>query len=472
MSQINNTTFNHNTKNVLVIIMMVGAFLGVLNQTMLATVLPKIMVDFDISSGAAQWLTTIFMLVIGIMIPTTAFLTERFGNRRLFLAALVFLIAGSLLCLAAPNFIVLLIGRAIQGAGAGILMPLIQTVLFLIFPEEKRGVAMGIFGLVIAFAPAIGPFFAGWIVNFTSWRILFTIIFAIISIDFILALFFVKNVTEKQMNKLDVTSVILSTVAFGGLLFTGSMAGEIGITHWLIVTSFIVSAIMLVLYVMRQLKMSKPVLDFRVFQEKGFTIPILLIIIMFILFLANLTILPIYMQTMLGYSPFLSGFVLLIGGTVMGGMNPVVGRIFDRYGGKMMSVISMILITISCLFYISFNASTSIWMIIIVFTVQSIGNAGIITPLTTASINALPSQLIPHGSAMNNTTRQVAAAIGTGFLVSILNIVSGDLSQTTNFAGIQATYITETAIAVIGLLLAIFYSIKPSPKRQREFRHS
>lgn len=460
MSQANHTTENNNTKIILIIVMMIGAFLGVLNQTMLATVLPKIMIDFDISSSIAQWLTTIFMLVIGIMIPITAYLTEKIGNRKLFLSALVFLIVGSLFCLAAPNFTVLLIGRAIQGAGAGILMPLIQTVLFIVFPIEKRGAAMGIFGLVIAFAPAIGPFIAGWIVSFSSWRILFTIIFVIILIDFVFALFYVKNVTETKDVKLDKPSVTLSTLGFGGLLFAASMVGEIGLTHWLIITSFVVSIIMLYFYVMRQLKLPKPILDFRVFKEREFTLPILLIVLMFILFLANLTILPIYMQTMKGYSSFVSGLVLLIGGAVMGALSPVVGRIFDRFGGRMMSVVCMALITISCLFYISFDASTSMWMIILVFTIQSIGNAGIITPLTTASINALPSHLISHGSAMNNTTRQVAAAIGTGLLVTILNAVSGDLSQTTNFAGIRATYITETVIAVLGLLLAIYYASK------------
>ena len=140
----------------------------------------------------------------------------------------------------------------------------------------------------------------------------------------------------------------------------------------------------------------------------------------------------------------------------MGGLSPIVGRIYDRYGGKLMSVISMMLITISCVFYMSFDSSTSLWIIILVFTLQSVGNAGIITPLTTASIGALPPQLIAHGSAMNNTIRQVAAAVGTGLLITILNKVSGDLSHTTNFSGIRITYLAETAISISGLILAAF----------------
>src|SRR5699024_3015460 len=316
----------------------------------------------------------------------------------------------------APNFMFLLIGRAIQGAGAGILMPLIQTVLFIVFPVEKRGAAMGIFGLVIAFAPAVGPFFAGWIVNFSSWRILFAVVFLIILVDFVFALFYVKNVTEMKEAQLDKPSITLSTLGFGGLLFAASMIGEIGLTHWLIITTVVGSIIMLYFYVTRQLNMSKPTLDFRVFKERHFTIPIVLIICMFILFLANLTILPIYMQTMLGFSSLKSGVVLLIGGAIMGGMSPVVGKVFDRYGGEAISVISMSLITISTVSYIFFDDRTSLSMIIIIFTIQCIGNAGIITPLTTASINALPTHLIAHGSAMNNTTRQVAAAVGTGLL--------------------------------------------------------
>src|SRR5699024_7666200 len=264
MSQTHSITKNNSATNILVIIMMIGAFFGVLNQTMLATVLPKIMIDFDISSSVAQWLTTIFMLVIGIMIPMTAYLTEKFGNRKLFLSALIFLLIGSLICIFAPNFMFLLIGRAIQGAGAGILMPLIQTVLFIVFPVEKRGAAMGIFGLVIAFAPAVGPFFAGWIVNFSSWRILFAVVFLIILVDFVFALFYVKNVTEMKEAQLDKPSITLSTLGFGGLLFAASMIGEIGLTHWLIITTVVGSIIMLYFYVTRQLNMSEPTLDFRV----------------------------------------------------------------------------------------------------------------------------------------------------------------------------------------------------------------
>src|SRR5699024_4300829 len=214
-----NHSISASRQKTVIAILMLGAFIAILNQTLLTTVLPEIMESFHLTSNTAQWLTTIFMLVNGIMIPITAFLIGRFTTRGLFSTAVGLFLVGSLICLAAPNFSLLLIGRAIQAAGAGILMPLVQTVLFVIFPPNKRGMAMGMFGLVIGFAPAIGPTAAGWIVNIYPWRILFLIIFTISLIDILLGYFFIHDITERENITLDKWSIVLSTLGFGGLLY-------------------------------------------------------------------------------------------------------------------------------------------------------------------------------------------------------------------------------------------------------------
>ncbi|HLR66969.1 MAG TPA: DHA2 family efflux MFS transporter permease subunit [Virgibacillus sp.] len=454
-----NHSISASRQKTVIAILMLGAFIAILNQTLLTTVLPEIMESFHLTSNTAQWLTTIFMLVNGIMIPITAFLIGRFTTRGLFSTAVGLFLVGSLICLAAPNFSLLLIGRAIQAAGAGILMPLVQTVLFVIFPPNKRGMAMGMFGLVIGFAPAIGPTAAGWIVNIYPWRILFLIIFTISLIDILLGYFFIHDITERENITLDKWSIVLSTLGFGGLLYGFSMAGQIGWENVQVYGTIVFSIIILYFFIRRQLKLKEPMLEFRVFKAFDFTISMTLIVFMFMIFLGTMTVLPIYMQTMRDFTSLESGLILLPGGLFMGLLSPVAGKIFDKLGGRILAIGGMLFIAVGSFLISLFSSQTSVIYIIIAFSILMIGNAGIMTSMTTAAINALPQHLISHGTAMNNTIRQIAAAIGTGILVTMM----------TNFAlntevyggtgiihGLQVTYRTVTGVAIISFILAFF----------------
>ncbi|NAP00943.1 DHA2 family efflux MFS transporter permease subunit, partial [Halomonas sp. MG34] len=285
----------------LLIVLISGAFVAILNQTLLATALPHIMEDLDLNANTAQWLQSIFMLVNGIMIPITAFLIERFTTRGLFLTAMGVFALGTVICAIAPNFGFLMVGRVAQAAGAGIIMPLMQTILFLIFPLEKRGAAMGMFGLIIAFAPAIGPTLSGWLVEHFPWRSLFYVILPIVIIDIIVAYFILKNITKQTFPKLDVLSIILSTLGFGGLLFGFSTAGNSGWGSVQVIVSMIVGAVALVWFIRRQLKLEKPILEFRIFKYKIFTLTTSLGMVVFVAMIGGAVILPLLMQTMLGF---------------------------------------------------------------------------------------------------------------------------------------------------------------------------
>src|SRR5699024_7575045 len=191
-----------------------GSFLAILNQTLLATAIPHIMEDLHLTENTAQWVTTIFMLVNGIMIPVTAFLMETFSTRRLFISAMSVFAIGTIICAFSPNFPVLMTGRVIQASGAGVIMPLMMTILILIFPVERRGTAMGTVGLVISFAPAIGPSLSGWLVEIFPWRSLFYIILPLVMIDIIFAYFIMRNIIPRTYPKVDILSIILSTLGF------------------------------------------------------------------------------------------------------------------------------------------------------------------------------------------------------------------------------------------------------------------
>lgn len=238
-------------RTVLVVVMLAGAFVTMLNQTLLNTALPQIMKDLSISANTAQWLTTGFMLVTGVLIPVSAFLIEKFSTRRLFITAMCLFASGTLMAAIAPNFPVLISGRILQAVSDGLMLPLMQTIFLMIFPVKQRGSAMGMVGLVMAFAPAIGPTLSGWVVGNFSWRALFYMIFPIAVLIIIFASFMLENVTKVTRPKIDIMSIILSSLGFGGLLYGFSSAGNHAWNSSEVVIALIVGTIAIGLFICR-----------------------------------------------------------------------------------------------------------------------------------------------------------------------------------------------------------------------------
>ena len=459
-------------RSVIVGILLAGAFVAILNQTLLITALPHIMNDFNIDANKAQWLTTSFMLTNGILIPITAFLIEKFTSRTLLISAMSIFTAGTIVGAFAPNFPVLLTARIIQAAGAGIMLPLMQTVFLTIFPMEMRGRAMGMVGLVISFAPAIGPTLSGWAVEAFSWRSLFYIIFPIAVIDLLLAIILMKNVTTLRETQIDILSVILSTLGFGGLLYGFSSAGSSGWTSTEVLTSLLVGAVALIFFIARQMKLKKPMLEFRVFSFGIFSLTTLLGTLVFALLIGTETILPLYTQKVRGVSAFDTGLMLLPGAIVMGMMSPFIGRVFDKIGGKGLAMTGFFIILLTSLPFMNLTDSTSLIWIVVVYTARLLGTAMIMMPVTTAGINALPRHLIPHGTAMNNTVRQVGGSIGTALLVSVMSSQAAYANASTpgNAAlhGMNAAFVVAACIALAGFLLSFILKKKPRQPEQQQ----
>ncbi len=443
----------------LMIVLMSGAFVAILNQTLLGTALPHIMADLEIDAATAQWLQSIFMLVNGIMIPVTAFLIERFTTRALFLTAMGCFAVGTLVAAVAPGFSVLMAGRVLQAAGAGIMMPLMQTIMFLIFPIEKRGTAMGLFGMVIAFAPAIGPTLSGWLVETFPWRSLFYVVLPIAIIDLIVANKILVNVTKQTFPKVDVTSIVLSTLGFGGILYGFSMAGDVnhGWLSGMVLIPLVVGAITLFFFIRRQFRLEKPILEFRIFKYSMFSLTTVIGMISFLAMIGGAIILPIMMQDYLGFTALESGLALLPGAVLMGLMNPITGRLFDRFGGKWLAVIGLGLLTITTFLLAILTTETSFAYITTVNAVRMFSISMVMMPVTTAGLNQLPNNVIPHGTAMNNTMRQMAGALGTALLVSVMMnqaIPSDGLAGMIH--GANVSFMVAGIISVGGFILAFF----------------
>lgn len=468
MSTLTETGNFHVEKRIpLFIVLLSGAFITILNQTLLGTALPPIMKDLQVSESTVQWLQSIFMLVNGIMIPVTAFLIERFTSRQLFLTAMSIFAVGTLLCAVGIDFSMLLVGRVLQAAGAGIMMPLMQTILFLTFPKEKRGTAMGLFGLVIAFAPAIGPTLSGILVEHLSWRSVFYVVFPIAIIIIIASIFLLKNVTETTHPKLDIASVILSTLGFGGLLYSFSSVGEAGWTSVQFIAPLVVGIVSLVIFIRRQLNLKEPMLEFRVFSYGIYTLGTVLSMFVFGVLIATNIILPLYMQNMLQYSALKSGLVLLPGAIIMGMMNPITGYLFDKFGGKWLARIGLFVLVVSTLPFTMLTEHTTFTYLATSNALRMVSIAMVMMPMTTLAINQLPNDLIAHGTAMNNTFRQMAGAIGTAVFITIMSVSAIPQDGITGIIhGVNVTFIIATVISAIGLLLSFRLSDDSKPKRR------
>ncbi|MDG5785975.1 DHA2 family efflux MFS transporter permease subunit [Evansella sp. AB-P1] len=447
-------------RNLIVIVLLAGGFVAILNQTLMAIAVPYIMVDFQITENSAQWVTTIFMLVNGIMIPITAFLIETFTTRKLFLTAMLLFAVGTIICAFSPTFSILIAGRVVQASGAGIILPLMMTLLLTIFPVEKRGAAMGLVGLVISFAPAIGPTVSGYVVENYPWRVLFFIIMPFIIIDIILAYFLLKNVTKRTFPKVDYLSIVLSTIGFGGLLYGFSSAGNVGWNNVFVIGSLLAGAISITFFILRQFKLKQPILEFRVFKNRTFALTTIIGVVIFIGLVGAQTILPIYMQNMAGFSAMESGLMIFPGALLMGLMSPIAGRIFDKIGARKLAITGLGIMTVTTFMFTNLSESTSFTYLTVVFAIRMVGMTLVMMPVTTAGLNQLPLRLIPHGTAMNNTMRQVAASIGTAMLVTIMTTTALQTGATATpnemIHGVNIAFLVATIITLVGFILSFF----------------
>lgn len=468
----------------IIAVLMVGAFISFLNNTLLNIALPSIMKELEIGTSTAQWLTTGFMLVNGILIPTTAFLIQKYSVRNLFLAAMGLFTLGTILAGSANIFAILLLGRMLQAAGSAILMPLLMNVMLVSFPIQKRGTAMGVFGLILMFAPAIGPTLSGWIIEHYNWRMLFHFITPIAVIVFLIGFFLLKDKKEKVDIRLDFVSLLLSSIGFGGLLYGFSSAGEKGWASPYVYGPIIIGTISLIWFVVSQTKKDEPFLNFKVYQYPMFALSSVISMTVNMGLFAGMILLPIYIQNIRGISPMDAGLLMLPGALLMAGMSPLTGKLFDKYGGRILAIIGLAIMVVTTYEFSRLQLDTTYSHLLMIYSVRMVGMSMVMMPVSTNGLNQLPRHLYPHGTAMNNTLNQVAGAIGTALLVTIMsNRTETHAAEIANEAtkslvgtptgtalaemkqqiamkamleGINDAFLVATGITVVALILAFF----------------
>ncbi|MBX5319498.1 MDR family MFS transporter [Staphylococcus caprae] len=416
------------TKLVMIITMLLGGFFGLLNETLLTTALPSIMKDFHIQYSQVQWLTTAFLLTNGVVIPLSALVIQRFTTRQVFLTGILIFFIGTIVGGFSPNFTILLFARIIQALGSGIMMPLMMTTILDIFEPHERGKYMGIFGLVIGLAPAIGPTLSGYLVEYFNWRSLFHVVAPIAAITFIIALFTVKNVGTNVKVPIDIISIILSVFGFGGLLYGTSSISHDGWDDPIVITTIIGGIILVALFIWRQSHLETPLLNFGVFKNKQFAIGLLIMAVTMISMIGSETVLPMFVQNLLNESALDSGLILLPGAIVMAVMSMTSGAMYEKFGAKPLAIIGMLIVIITTSYFVVMDEHTSTIMLATVYAIRMIGIALGLMPVMTHTMNQLTPEMNAHGSSMTNTVQQISGSIGTAGLITILSQASQHFS--------------------------------------------
>lgn len=440
------------SRPLLVTTLIIGVFCAVLNQTLLSTAQPTLMHVFSVSATSIQWLSTIYNLVVGVLMPITAWLADNINTRHIMISAYVIFILGTILCTFTPSFIILLIGRIIQALGGGLIMGITMTIMFNVFGLSERGHITSLMGIAFGAAPAIGPTLSGWLIQISSWRMVFGALLPFEIGALILGWFTMRNVIPHRPSKLDWLSVILSTIGFSVLLYGLSRAGDAGWGNLEVLAEIIVGLIFIGLFAYRQVKISNPVLNLKPFTYTQFSINVSIYMLVQMVMIGIEFLLPMYLQTVHLLSPMQSGMVMIAGAITTFVMSPISGSLVTNGQARRGIIFGSLLMAAASLPFSWMTATSSIVLIIILYAVRSVGLSLASMPAQTLAIDALPNNLISHGNAAMNMLRQIATSLGLSILVSTMSTIThATHSQLTGYHG---AFLLAAIFALIAFGLA------------------
>lgn len=481
--------------------MLLATLDGSLMQSTLGTALPTLMDKFDIDLNTAQQATTWFLLANAVMVPVSAFLIKRFPTKKLTIITYLILIAGIAMTAFTPEkhdmWELFVAGRVIAAAAVGILLPLLQITIVNIFSDEERGPAMGLMGLVVGMSPAIGPTLTGWILDRNhvilgltlskSWRTIFFIPLIVIAIVLLFTPWVMHDILQtNQKDKIDIPSVILSSLGFGSFLlgFTNLSADGWGdLTH--VLGPIVLGIALIILFAVRQFKLDKPFLDLAVFKSWNFSVSTFLIIFVTMAMMGIEMMLPTYLQNVHGMSALDSGLTLLPGALFLGLISPIAGFLYNKAGLKRLAVAGFIVLGAGTIPFAFLTTATPSAIITLMYTVRMIGVALVLMPLTTAAMDALPLNKTTDGTAVNNTVRQLASSVGVALLTSITqNIINNhkpsaglkisnpleyiDKSLNASMLGFRTAFAVGLAFALVGLIATALYKTKQNNAKEAQ----
>jgi len=433
------------------IILLVSSMVGSFCHTAFSTAIPVIMKDFQISVSDAQWLTSAFSLVAGIMLPATAFLIRRFPAKKLFFASMAVFGAGSLVAAMAPSFQVLMVGRILQALNSGIILSLTQVLTLTLYPPEKRGTMMGIYGLSVSVIPIFAPSLSGVIVDLVGWSIIFWVTVALSLIIILVGMKFMSSPLETEKQRFDTFSMALCAAGFGGVIIgLGNLSSNSII---LIAAPLAIGCLSLVLFAFRQLRMEKPFLDLRTLKNQEFRLSVIYSMLMYCTMMAGSTLLPVYMQSIQGYSATFSGLIGMPSSIVMAIISPFAGKFYDKLGIRKLLLVGSFLMLISCAGLCFLSINTSAIYISAMFCVRLLAIGLMMMPITTWGMSTMPSDSVANGTALLSSLRTISGAAGSAVFAVIMAAAAAGAGGTVAEAQLYGINFSFTGIAIVGLIL-------------------
>lgn len=439
-------------------LMVLGSSLGGMAQTGMNTALPSVMYDLGITTDVAQWLITVFQLMLGIVMPLVAFLLRRFSTKRLFITSSLMFSAGSVVIALAAGFPLMFLGRVLQSVAVAIMFTMVQVVVFRKFPRERWGTIMGFVGLAMGFAPNIGPTIMGVLIQTWHWRGAFWCFAAIsAAIALMACLAMRKSTTQHGATGLDALSLVASTLAFGGLLLGVSNISSYGFASLQCAIPLVVGIASMVWFVHRESRISNPLLSLKPFKNRDFTLGTIMSCLLFSAFIGVTLVLPLELQSVHGRSALEAGMSLLPGTVAAFVMNPVSGILYDRIGARRVVCVGSLLLFVGTVGMLDLGNMDSLVMVMAWQAVRAFGISSLIQPLTTWSLHALDGSIVADGTSVSNAVRQIAAAFGTSIMV-LLMAVGGEAGSVTAF-GVDCAMVFSLACSLV-LMVMSFACVK------------
>lgn len=401
-------------------VLVLGAFMSILDGSIVNVALPRLMAIFGVSPDEIQWVMTAYLLTSGVVVPVTGYLGDRFGYKRVYIYAMVAFTIGSTLCGLAWSNNSLIAFRVVQALGGGMLIPLSMSLIFRMVPRDKMGMAMGIWGIAATMAPAIGPTLGGYLVDYYSWNLIFTINIPVGVIAVILSYAFINETPLIGNLKFDVIGCILCCAGLFALLLALSQGQDEGWTSQYIVSLFVAAGFCLIIFCLWELYVPDPMLDIRLFTNDVFAASIVAMSLTSIAMFAAIFLIPLYCQSLQGLTPMQTGLLMMPMALATGFMMPISGKLFDRIGAFPLGVAGLAVAGYFTYKLSFITLDTSFRDLQVLLVLRAMGLGLCMMPISTAGMNTIPPMLVGRASAVNNLFRQISASLGIAYMTHIM----------------------------------------------------
>lgn len=443
------------TKHVIVMIaiVMLGSCCGNLSQTALNAMFAGMAQDFGVDVGLGQWVTTLYMLALGITVPVVTYLMKHFSLKRVIVGSLVLLLLGGAIDAVAWSFPVLIIGRVLQAISAGVTMPMMMSLIMITVPRNQQATAMGIAGIAMGFAPNIGPTIGGWMLETAGWRSFFVALTICSLVLVLLAMLLVRDSSSGDKgHRLDFISLLQSALGFGGLLLGFSNASSYDIASPLIWVPVAVGALFLVLFLRRQHRVETPLINLAIFDSGNYRISFWAMNFLYASFMGITLVIPLFIENLWGGTALQAGLALLPGTIAAFVVNPLAGVLTDRIGARPVIVVSSTCLALGAALMVFVDETTPFWVIFLMQGIRAMGVSGLIGPLNSWGMGELPPNLMTDASSFGTAVRQACASLGTALMVYA--IVAGPLMGSTAM-GYHVGFGFSAVCALVVLIIAV-----------------